>query len=63
MDFVCTELACAQCGTMFAFSAYDQRSFHEKGFRYDPKLCKQCKARQRTDGGELRPESHWPFGG
>ncbi|MGC2613610.1 MAG: zinc-ribbon domain containing protein [Terracidiphilus sp.] len=45
MDFVDRELTCVQCGSMFAFSADEQRFFRERGFINDPKRCKQCKTK------------------
>ena len=45
MDFVDRELMCVQCGSMFAFSADEQRFFREKGFTNDLKLCRRCKAK------------------
>jgi CxxC-x17-CxxC domain-containing protein len=52
MDFVDRELKCAECGSMFLFSADEQQFFRDKGFTHHPKRCKRCKARR--DGGISR---------
>jgi CxxC-x17-CxxC domain-containing protein len=44
MDFVDRELTCVECGTTFVFSAGEQAFFSEKGFKNDPRRCKQCKS-------------------
>jgi CxxC-x17-CxxC domain-containing protein len=44
MDFADRELTCVECGTKFVFSAGEQAFFSEKGFKNDPKRCKQCKS-------------------
>jgi CxxC-x17-CxxC domain-containing protein len=46
MAFVDRDLTCADCGATFVFSAGEQQFFNDKGFRHDPKRCKQCKAKQ-----------------
>ncbi|HEY2470941.1 MAG TPA: zinc-ribbon domain containing protein [Terracidiphilus sp.] len=38
------ELKCADCGSVFVFSAGEQEYFQEKGFKNDRKRCKACKA-------------------
>src|SRR5206468_8954948 len=55
MDFADRELTCAQCSSMFAFSADEQRFFRENGFENDPKRCKQCRA--KTANGPLKTET------
>lgn len=44
MGFVDRELTCVKCGRPFIFSAGEQAFFRDKGFRYEPKHCKRCKA-------------------
>jgi CxxC-x17-CxxC domain-containing protein len=55
MDFADRELKCAGCGVTFVFSAGEQEFFRDKGFKNDPKRCKQCKA-SGTSG--VMVESH-----
>jgi CxxC-x17-CxxC domain-containing protein len=43
MDFADRELTCVECGKPFVFTAGEQTFFSEKGFKNDPKRCKQCK--------------------
>jgi CxxC-x17-CxxC domain-containing protein len=38
-------LKCVDCGASFLFSADEQAFFRDKGFKNDPKRCKDCKGR------------------
>ena len=40
-------LKCTDCGASFLFSADEQAFFRDKGFKNDPKRCKECKGRQK----------------
>ncbi len=42
MEFVDRELRCVKCNQAFVFSAAEQHFFFNKGFKNDPKRCKQC---------------------
>jgi CxxC-x17-CxxC domain-containing protein len=44
MNLTDRELTCSDCGKTFVFSADEQEFFRQKGFKNDPKRCKQCKA-------------------
>ena len=48
MNFVDRELACVECGTTFVFSSDEQAIFSERGFKNDPKRCKQCSKASRA---------------
>lgn len=43
MEFVDGELGCVECSRTFVFSGNEQKFFREKGFKNNPKRCKQCK--------------------
>ena len=55
MDFIDKELKCVDCGKTFVFSAAEQAFFKDRGFKNDPKHCKQCKAQRY--GGRRRTET------
>jgi len=55
MDFIDKELKCVDCGKTFVFSAAEQAFFKDRGFKNDPKHCKQCKAQRY--GGRWRTET------
>jgi CxxC-x17-CxxC domain-containing protein len=57
MPFVDRDVLCVDCAAMFVFSAGEQEFFQGKGFVYEPKHCKQCKAK-REDGEGRRIETH-----
>jgi CxxC-x17-CxxC domain-containing protein len=39
-------LTCVECNNQFVFTAGEQLFYAEKGFRNDPKHCKNCKSRR-----------------
>ena len=43
-------LKCSECGAEFAFTAAEQAFYEERGFRFPPRRCKDCR-RQRRDAG------------
>ena len=43
MPFNDRVLRCVNCGTDFVFTAGEQLFYSEKGFRNEPKRCKNCK--------------------
>ena len=44
MDYQDRALKCVECGTEFIFTAGEQAFFADKGFRHEPKRCKNCKS-------------------
>jgi CxxC-x17-CxxC domain-containing protein len=44
MEYQDKVLKCAECGTEFVFTAGEQAFFADKGFRHEPKRCKNCKS-------------------
>lgn len=60
MQFQDKWIDCVNCGKAFVFSGRDQAYYREKGFKNDPKRCRECRAllkRQKqvttdTDGVE-----------
>jgi CxxC-x17-CxxC domain-containing protein len=57
MEFVDKTLKCIDCGADFVFTAGEQLFFFDKQFKYDPKHCKQCKAKRARGGPRVRPET------
>jgi len=57
MEFTDRVLKCVDCGAEFVFTVGEQRFFHDKEFKNDPKHCKQCKAKRATGGSRVRPET------
>lgn len=64
-------LVCSDCGKDFVHSAKDQAYYAERGFRNDPKRCRDCRekhkekmsaARKRAGGGSGRPRPGGPPG-
>ena len=39
-------LRCADCGAEFFFTVGEQRFYAEKGFKNEPKRCKNCKTKR-----------------
>lgn len=52
MEFADRSLTCAECGATFVFTAGEQKFFADKGFKNDPKRCKQCKAQRYSKKGQ-----------
>lgn len=57
MEFTDRVLKCNDCGADFVFTAGEQLFFHDKQFKNDPKLCKQCKAKRVRGGPRVRSET------
>jgi CxxC-x17-CxxC domain-containing protein len=50
MEYHDKVLKCVDCGAEFVFTAGEQMFFADKGFKNEPKRCKNCKSRRQ--GGE-----------
>ncbi len=48
------KLICKECGEEFVFSAGEQEFYAEKGFKNQPKLCKNCRAAKKSAGQSKR---------
>jgi len=61
MDYQDRALKCVECGNEFIFTAGEQSFFADKGFRHEPKRCKNCKSSRGsgTPSGNMaaRPET------
>src|SRR5262245_3021979 len=44
-------LTCSDCGSSFVFTSGEQRFYQEKGFSHEPRRCKDCRGKRKTDGG------------
>ena len=52
-------LVCSECGQEFVHSAGDQARYMERGFANEPKRCRMCREKRRTQGGGRTPrEAH-----
>ena len=51
MEFHDKVLKCSECGAEFVFTAGEQMFFADKGFKNEPKRCKNCKAKRAETGG------------
>lgn len=45
------ELKCVECGGSFLWTAGEQEYFQEKGFKDQPKRCKQCRQARKERAG------------
>lgn len=41
---------CEDCGKEFIFTARDQEFYAEKGFKNEPKRCKDCRDKKKNGG-------------
>jgi len=55
MEYRDRVLRCVECGVDFVFSSGEQFFYAEKGFRNDPKRCKNCKTRRGQPNGARGP--------
>ena len=55
MEFEEKNIECQDCGGTFVHSAEDQARYAERGFTNDPKRCRECrdkrKSQQQSRGG------------
>ncbi len=42
-------IKCVDCGTEFVFTARDQAFYAEKGFKNEPKRCRDCRNKKKND--------------
>ncbi len=52
-------LNCADCNAEFVFTAGEQQFYYDKGFKNEPKRCKNCKSKRQDNhsGGNHRVET------
>jgi CxxC-x17-CxxC domain-containing protein len=51
MEYHDKVLKCSECSQEFVFTAGEQMFFADKGFKNEPKRCKNCKAKRAEGGG------------
>ena len=51
MEYHDKVLKCAECSQEFVFTAGEQMFFADKGFKNEPKRCKDCKAKRSQSPG------------
>jgi CxxC-x17-CxxC domain-containing protein len=55
MEYRDKVLKCAECGAEFVFTAGEQLFFADRGFKNEPKRCKNCKSKRgQSAGGQGR---------
>ena len=52
MEYHDKVLKCAECSEEFVFTAGEQMFFADKGFKNEPKRCKDCKAKRSQGPGQ-----------
>jgi CxxC-x17-CxxC domain-containing protein len=50
-------LKCVECGAEFVFTAGEQMFFADKGFKNEPKRCKNCKSKRGQGQGPVQTAS------
>jgi CxxC-x17-CxxC domain-containing protein len=51
MEYHDRVLKCVDCSSEFVFTAGEQMFFADKGFKNEPKRCKNCKGKRAQGGG------------
>jgi CxxC-x17-CxxC domain-containing protein len=51
MEYHDRVLKCVECGAEFVFTAGEQMFFADKGFKNEPKRCKNCKTKRGAASG------------
>jgi CxxC-x17-CxxC domain-containing protein len=54
MEYQDKVLKCAECDAEFVFTAGEQMFFADKGFKNEPKRCKNCKAKRTESPGQAQ---------
>lgn len=55
MEYKDKALKCVDCGEEFVFTSGEQLFYAEKGFRNEPKRCKNCKSKRANSPGIPSP--------
>jgi CxxC-x17-CxxC domain-containing protein len=53
MEYHDKVLKCVECGSEFVFAAGEQMFFADKGFKNEPKRCKNCKGNRVPEPGQV----------
>jgi CxxC-x17-CxxC domain-containing protein len=53
MEYKDKALKCVDCGTEFVFTAGEQLFYANKGFKNEPKRCKNCKTKRTSPGPSI----------
>jgi CxxC-x17-CxxC domain-containing protein len=58
MEYRDKSLKCVECGNDFVFTTGEQAFYADRGFKNEPKRCKNCKGKRGSSpGGPPRPET------
>jgi CxxC-x17-CxxC domain-containing protein len=52
MEYHDKVLKCSECNQEFVFTAGEQMFFADKGFKNEPKRCKDCKSKRSLSPGQ-----------
>lgn len=51
MSFEDKTIVCSDCSADFIHSGEDQSRYAERGFTNEPKRCRDCREKRKTEGG------------
>jgi CxxC-x17-CxxC domain-containing protein len=51
MDYRDKPLKCVECGSEFVFTTGEQAFYADRGFKNEPKRCKNCKGKRGSSQG------------
>ena len=54
MEYRDKTLVCVECNQQFVWTASEQLFYADRGFKNEPKRCKQCKAKKSAGPGGSR---------
>ena len=54
MSFEDKTIVCTECGSEFTHSAEDQARYAERGFTNEPKRCRECRDKRKSQQGRGR---------
>jgi len=57
MEYRDRTLKCVECGSDFVFTAGEQSFYADRGFKNEPKRCKNCKSKRSSMGNRSVPRA------
>ena len=58
MDKQDKTIVCMDCGNEFTFTVREQEFYEEKGFTNEPKRCKECRDKKKSERNNFRNNRH-----
>ena len=62
MSYEDKTIQCVDCGQEFIHSAEDQARYAERGFTNEPKRCRECREKRKSEGGRGRDSGGYGAG-